>query len=477
MSTLLSCQLFGREGEEMTGQEKTAQHERAAVAYAHCLVANAGLMWREMTGQDIGIDAILELPYAESEAYSVRGFAVVQVKSRSGSVVDGELKMEYRDRHHLYWLTQRLPVLLCVVEPSDADGFTTGVRGHWIDYKSLKAEDCTITKSGERRWTLRVPITSEHVWSAESMEYSDWSGEAKSFREWIESVFVSSAEAIVRTFCEAADGYLGSGKPDRATACLGQIPLWEEVLLKPDARRAMHMLEAKSIRRLGAVEDQQRLVERAVQSHGPADFLAYELALTYWTKACMTELPAADLPSWEKALEILGAPTTENLRGKLLRLGAYVNVRATLSCVPGKEGEIPDEKHCSDLREVIGEWKDCQEKEIVANPRYHLQLLNALRALCRGYLSRGERAKADLVLQELRDEMATNPDRETLALTDFLLLTAWGAVEDGKQEAAAATLDSTKLLLRSMRDPLLEWFQDVVRGKLEGMQRATNRNV
>ncbi len=68
--------------------------------------------------------------------------------------------------------------------------------------------------------------------------------------------------------------------------------------------------------------------------------------------------------------------------------------------------------------------------------------------------------------------MGSNPDRETLALTDFLLLTAWLAVESGKVEVAVATLSCTHHLLRSMRDPLLEWFQDVVRGKCDERVRA-----
>ena len=51
----------------MSGEEKTARHERAGVAYAHRLTTNAGIIWREITGQDIGIDAILELPYWRHE--------------------------------------------------------------------------------------------------------------------------------------------------------------------------------------------------------------------------------------------------------------------------------------------------------------------------------------------------------------------------------------------------------------------------
>jgi hypothetical protein len=54
----------------MSGEEKTARHERAAVAYAHQLATSAGLIWREITGQDIGIDAVLEMPYADNRRVS-----------------------------------------------------------------------------------------------------------------------------------------------------------------------------------------------------------------------------------------------------------------------------------------------------------------------------------------------------------------------------------------------------------------------
>jgi hypothetical protein len=463
----------------MGGEEKTARHERAAVAYAHRQATNAGLIWREITGQDIGIDAILELPYEDKDEHSVRGFALLQVKSRLHAVAAGKLQVVYRKRHHLYWLTQRLPVLLCVVKPSDADRFSTGVRGHWIDYKNVKPDEYSISESSEHRWTLRIPLDNVHVWPSRATRYRDWSGEAGAFRDWIENVLSGSAEAIVRTFCEAADGYLGSGKPERANACLKQIPLWEEVLLKPDTRRSVDMLLAKTFRRTGAVEEQRRLGKRLALTNKKPDFAPYELALTHWTKACTTRLPKTDLGSWRKAIKVLGAPsswkkpTPGGLRTTVLRLGAYVNIRATLSCVPGMEKEAPDAQLCRDLREVIARWRVSKDKDIVSDPRYHLQLLNALRALCRGHLSRAEISEAENVLRELKEEMEKEPDRETLALTDFLLLSAWVAVANGKREVAEVTLECTTYLLRSMRDSLLEWFQDVILGKWKQMSRAT----
>jgi len=462
----------------MSGEEKSARHERAAVAYAHRLATNAGLIWREITGQDIGIDAILELPYSDKDTHSVRGFALLQVKSSADAVVGEELRVTYKKRHHLYWLTQRLPVLLCVVEPADSEEFSTATVGHWIDYKALKPEEYSISPTKDGRWTLGALLRVGSLWSPKTGTYSDWHSEAKAFRAWFEGALVRFAEAIVSTLCEASDAYLGSGKPDLARICLQQIPLWEEVLLKPGTRQSVDMLLAKSIRRLGAVEKQKELADRAARNYGPAEFLTYELALTHWTKACMTSFPGQDLDNWRKALELLGAPydpaksNAKTLKGDLLRLGAYVNIKSTLSCLTKEQSDAPSSEVCAHLREVVDRWTQASNVLAASEPRFHLQVLNALRALCRGHLSRGEVAEAENVLGQLKELMATNPDRETLALTDFLLLTAWLAVESGKSETAAATLNCTSHLLRSMRDPLLEWFQDVVRGKWERMSRA-----
>ena len=462
----------------MSGHEETARHERAAVAYVHRQATDAGLIWREITGQDIGIDAILELPYADEEEHSVRGFVLLQVKARSRPVIGGKLQVVYKKRHHLYWLTQRLPLLVCVVETSDTDDFSTGVSSHWIDYKSLKPEQHQITEDKNQRWTLRIPLDSPHVWPSKSKEYPDWSSQAAAFRNWIESVVTKSAEAIVKTLCESADGYLGSGKPAEARTCLKQIPIWEEVLLKANTRRSTGLLIAKTIRRTGAVDEQEKFARQAGRYRNSTEIAQYELALTYWTRACMTRFPKADLASWRSALKILRRPRAHKesaigvLRRDLLRLSAYVNIRATLSCLPGMAKSIPDEKLCRDLREVIGLWRNSKEESVISDPRYELQLLNALRALCRGHLSRREVTDAQRVLDELRREMEKNPDRETLALTDFLLLNAWIAIENGKWDIAAATLECTKYLLKSMHDPLLEWFQDVIVRKWEKMKDA-----
>jgi hypothetical protein len=358
-----------------------------------------------------------------------------------------------------------------VVEPDDLGGFTTAGDGHWIDYKALAPDQYSISETKDSLWTLRLPLEHRNVWSSKKLRRVNWVTEAKEFRKWLEKVLVRPAEAIVSTFREAADVYLGSGKPDQARACLVQLPIWEKVLVDAGTRRSVNLLLAKTIRRLGAIEEQQKLVASAPPGSEEADILKYELALTYWTKACLTAFPGRDRPSWQRAMELLGRPSQfassaqATLKRNLLALGACVNIQSTLWCLTGEKRDAPDLQTCRTLSKLTGRWKATNDVGLRSDPRYHLQLLNALRALCRGHLSRGDIGQAEDVLRELNEYMSAHPDPETLALTDFLLLTAWVAVERGRREAAAATLECTACLLKSMYDPLLEWFQEVVRRK------------
>jgi len=293
----------------MSGEEKTAKHERAAVAYAHRLVTNAGLMWRELTGRDIGIDAIIELPYTDSDDRGSRGFVLVQIKSRSGGLRGGRVSAVYKERHDLYWLTQRLPVVICVVESVDSGAFSTATSGSWIDYKALKPTEFSISKSkNDKRWTVRVQQGSPNVWPPQGGMFNDWESEAASFLGWMQDVVIRPAEAIAGTLVEAAEDLLGSGKPERALTYLQrQMPVWEEVLLKEGSREALDMAVARAYRRLGAVTEQTRKVAtyRRKNLRLP-EFMTFELALTHWTRASMNGLSNSDPANWRKALKILG---------------------------------------------------------------------------------------------------------------------------------------------------------------------------
>jgi hypothetical protein len=129
----------------------------------------------------------------------------------------------------------------------------------------------------------------------------------------------------------------------------------------------------------------------------------------------------------------------------------------------------PSHDECERLNTLIGDWSAANRPDSSSFTR----LLNALRALCRGRLSRQEINDAAEALERVRTEMAKHPDREPLALTDFFLLSAWTAAEQDQKEAAIATLDCTQYLLRAMRDPVLEWFQSMVKGRVKGHHIST----
>jgi hypothetical protein len=466
----------------MAGDRKSARHERAAVAYAHRLVTNAGFMWREMTGQDIGIDGAVELPYDDRREYSPRGYALVQVKSRTGAIRASRLTVAYKKRHHLYWLTQRLPMVLCIAQPEDHDQLSRSIRGYWVDYKSLEHPELSISRSHhDRRWMLKVELDSQCVWPQQGKTFADWESEAESFHEWLENVLVNPAEAIAKTLESGALDLLGSGRPDRAQNYLRQLPLWERVLLKEGSRTSVEKTIAKTYRRLGAIQEQTMSVQNYRAGGKPVpDFMKTELALTYWTRACITKLPRVDVANWRRAIKTLGLPayrgsrTFNELKGRIVRLGALVNITSCRSSLPGRTTRPPGRATCNALRRVIGIWTHSKTAK-QQDPRFFPVLFNALRALCRGHLSRGELAEAETVLEKLRDHMQGEPERETLALTDFLLLACWISIDRGDAQRASAILECTGLLLKAMYDPLLAWFRTLMVLKAQTRAPAVGR--
>ena len=449
----------------MSGEEKTARNERAAVAYAHRLVTNAGLMWRELTGQDIGIDAVIELPYADSKRFGSRGFVLVQIKSRSGAARRDRLSAIYKKRHDLYWLTQRLPVVLCVVEPLDSGDFSTAGPGHWIDYKSLKPAEFSISKSkDDKRWTLHVQRNSPNVWPQPRGSFKRWEAEARSFQLWVENVVVRPAEAIAAMAEEAATDLLGSGKPEQARTYLhGHLPLSEEVLLKGRSRQGLDMTITRAYRRLGAVVEQEQKVATYRDKGEPLpEFMQFELALTYWTHASMKPFASSDPAGWRKALSILGTPRrampaqVKELKRALIRSAAFVNIKATLARLSRRQDDAPTSAVLDQLERLVAAWE--KSKEAHLDKAFQRHLLNALRAVCRGHLARADLQRAEAALRTLDRLMTREPDRDVLAVTDMLLLAAWISLETGKEEKAKGMLECARHLLNAMYDPLLKWL-------------------
>ncbi len=96
-------------------------------------------------------------------------------------------------------------------------------------------------------------------------------------------------------------------------------------------------------------------------------------------------------------------------------------------------------------------------------------------------MARGEVNDAKQVLKYLDDCLASEPDREVLALTDLFLLNAWVSVKSGNRENAIATLECTHHLLNAMYDPLLKWFRQAILAKaaptLQPGRRPTMRRT
>ena len=131
--------------------------EHAAITYARSLVTGAGFFWR-ITGPDIGIDAMIEMTDNDAKDDNSKGLLLLQVKS--GEVKHGQdqstaLRVRHQGRHRQYWITQPLPLAICVAPSSLHGGYNLPDEGYWIDYRAVHHRGC--------RTSLSLPLPDEHV--------------------------------------------------------------------------------------------------------------------------------------------------------------------------------------------------------------------------------------------------------------------------------------------------------------------------
>jgi hypothetical protein len=109
----------------MAADRATGILDRNAVVYAQGHAVRANFIWREFSGRDIGVDAVLEQPSPDKKRDELRGLILLQTKATAdrGKVDVTGLKA----RHFNYWLTQQLPVVVCRVFTAQkvAPGFRT----------------------------------------------------------------------------------------------------------------------------------------------------------------------------------------------------------------------------------------------------------------------------------------------------------------------------------------------------------------
>jgi hypothetical protein len=108
---------------------QTEPQERRGINAVAQVATTLGIVWRETSRADVGIDGNLE--HVDAEGYATGRTVAVQVKS-------GPSFFRYHDqtawhfypeaKHRLYWERYPLPVLLVIHDPSTARSYWTDVR-------------------------------------------------------------------------------------------------------------------------------------------------------------------------------------------------------------------------------------------------------------------------------------------------------------------------------------------------------------
>ena len=93
--------------------------DRIGVSKVETIVNEMGLIFREQTISDYGIDAQIET-YAD-DGYASGELIAVQIKSGSSYANkknrNGDIVYYIEDKHYKYWLNHSLPVIIVIYDP------------------------------------------------------------------------------------------------------------------------------------------------------------------------------------------------------------------------------------------------------------------------------------------------------------------------------------------------------------------------
>jgi len=259
----------------MSSDADTDLLDRMAVAYVQGHAVNAKFIWREFTGRDIGVDAVLEpaptwrhskQPPSDARPDELRGLVLVQIKATGDPQ---NVNVRLKSRHFDYWLTQQLPVVVCRVFPNHNCAY-------WVDFKSwAKSKRPPITT---KSWTLDI---REHL--GEDYVRKTLT-QTTDLNDWLQSVLTREAEEIVESALCAAEGLLGGGHPEEAKRLIEDVPRWALAQIKASRRKDLLQRRAKTWRRLGETRPLERMLKEA-KDPPMKELIAHELALAYWTRA------------------------------------------------------------------------------------------------------------------------------------------------------------------------------------------------
>ena len=106
----------------------TQQQERKGVSRLASEIAGLGLIWRETSNSDVGIDGQIE--FVDTDGFASGLIVAVQVKSGASYLGDNTDWIIYRParKHANYWREFPVPVLLAIHDPESRQIFWTDAR-------------------------------------------------------------------------------------------------------------------------------------------------------------------------------------------------------------------------------------------------------------------------------------------------------------------------------------------------------------
>ncbi|MEW6369066.1 MAG: DUF4365 domain-containing protein [Acidobacteriota bacterium] len=405
--------------------------DRLGVAYVHRCAVETGFIWRELTGQDIGIDAAVELPATERPM----GHILLQVKTSAASFdrPGDKIAFSARERHHEYWLLQRLPVVLCLVECRHRNRGPTPLRLTLLDFGRL--DRVGAVQFGKRGCSVVRNLAGPAI----KYTKPPWTG----VREWLLATTVNPTEAIASRSLQDAERLIEGGEPDRALQIVRELLGSRQIsLVRPAVLPELVLKKARVLRRLGKSKEASEALKQLDGHSMPV--AKYEKAFVELLR-CMENPSNADWARCQKLFEE-GSASRRPLKDQIIRATEALNA-ASYPALWSRPGLPSVPRLLAKLEGRLEQWKSEPHSQ-----EYWHRRLNALGATCRGYLALGKLAEAERAFEALRTEFSSPSSYHTAHLMVAILqILEWLCILRGKQDEARVVDACAELAFNAVR--------------------------
>lgn len=131
---------------ELPKVNNTYFQERHGVLQVGIIINNLGLIFRETTNADVGVDGIAE--YVSDDGKATGKIVGLQIKSGESyfKEKDSYFKFYYDKKHQTYWETFPIPLILLLHNPKSNDVYYTDVRHYFRNSKNSNKKYIEIDK-------------------------------------------------------------------------------------------------------------------------------------------------------------------------------------------------------------------------------------------------------------------------------------------------------------------------------------------